>query len=34
VLPDVERFLERPADAWMLERDAVLAVIEQRGWGR
>lgn len=33
VLPDVERFLERPADAWMLERDAVLAVIEQRGWG-
>ena len=32
VLPDVERFLERPADVWMLEREAVLGVIAQRGW--
>jgi len=31
---DVERFLERPADVWMLQRDAALAVIEQRGWTR
>lgn len=34
VLADVERFLERPADAWMLEREAVLGVLEQRGWTR
>ena len=34
VLSDVARFLERPADAWMLERDTVLGVIEQRGWAR
>jgi hypothetical protein len=29
---DVERFLERPEDCWMLERDTVLSVLEQRGW--
>lgn len=32
VLSDVERFLERPEEAWMLDRDAVLGVLRQRGW--
>ncbi len=32
VLRDVERFLERPEDVWMLERDSVLTVLRQRGW--
>lgn len=32
VLPDVERFLERPEDTWMLERDTVLSVLQDRGW--
>jgi hypothetical protein len=32
VLSDAQRFLERPEDAWMLERDAVLSVLQQRGW--
>jgi len=32
VLSDVERFLERSADAWMLERDTVVSVLAQRGW--
>jgi predicted nucleotidyltransferase component of viral defense system len=32
VLSDVERFLERPADTWMLERDTVVSVLVQRGW--
>lgn len=32
VLSDAQRFLERPEDAWMLEREAVLSVLEQRGW--
>jgi predicted nucleotidyltransferase component of viral defense system len=32
VLSDVERFLERPADAWMLDRDTVVSVVAQRGW--
>jgi hypothetical protein len=32
VLSDAERFLERPEDAWMLERATVLSVLEQRGW--
>jgi hypothetical protein len=34
VLPDVERFLERPTDAWMLERQTVLSVMAQRGWAK
>ena len=32
VLPDVERFLERPEDRWMLERDTVWSVLRRRGW--
>ncbi len=32
VKTDVERFLERPADAWMVEREAVLSIMAQRGW--
>lgn len=32
VLPDVERFLERPTDRWMLERETVLSVLGNRGW--
>ena len=32
VLSDVERFLERPADAWMLERETVMSVVAKRGW--
>lgn len=32
VLPDVERFLERPEDRWMLERETVLSVLQRRGW--
>lgn len=32
VLRDVERFLERPEDVWMLERESVLTVLRQRGW--
>lgn len=32
VRADVERFLERPADVWMLEREVVLGVMAQRGW--
>ncbi len=32
VLSDAQRFLERPEDAWMLERETVLSVLEQRGW--
>lgn len=32
VLSDVERFLEREQDAWMLERASALSVLEQRGW--
>ena len=32
VLSDVDRFLERPADAWMLDRDTVVSVVAQRGW--
>lgn len=32
VLPDVERFLERPTDRWMLERETVLSVLKDRGW--
>ncbi|MGB4441915.1 MAG: nucleotidyl transferase AbiEii/AbiGii toxin family protein [Coriobacteriia bacterium] len=32
VLPDVERFLERPEDRWMLERETVLNVLKDRGW--
>jgi len=33
VLTDVERFLERDADRWMLERETVLGVMRQRGLG-
>ncbi len=33
VLTDVERFLERDTDRWMLERDTVLDVLSQRGLG-
>ncbi|MBS3956258.1 MAG: nucleotidyl transferase AbiEii/AbiGii toxin family protein [Clostridiales bacterium] len=33
VLTDVERFLERDADRWMLERETVLGVLRQRGVG-
>jgi hypothetical protein len=29
---DVERFLERPTEVWMVERDAVLSIMAQRGW--
>lgn len=32
VLSDAQRFLERPDEAWMLERDTVLSVLAQRGW--
>ena len=32
VPPDVERFLERPGDRWMLERDTVVSVLQRRGW--
>jgi len=32
VLPDVERFLERPEDRWMLERETVESVLSRRGW--
>ncbi len=32
VLTDADRFLERPQDAWMLEKDTVLDVLRQRGW--
>lgn len=32
VLSDAHRFFERPEDAWMLERDAVLSVLYARGW--
>src|SRR5660397_140053 len=32
VKTDVERFLERPAEAWMVEREAVLDIMAQRGW--
>ncbi|MDZ4168393.1 MAG: nucleotidyl transferase AbiEii/AbiGii toxin family protein [Coriobacteriia bacterium] len=32
VLQDAQRFLERPQDAWMLERETVLSVLQQRGW--
>jgi predicted nucleotidyltransferase component of viral defense system len=32
VLSDVERFLERPADAWMLERETVRSVVAKREW--
>lgn len=32
VLSDAQRFLERPEDAWMLERDTVLSVLAKRGW--
>ena len=34
VLSDAQRFLERPEDAWMLERDTVLSVLARRGWVR
>ncbi len=33
VLTDVERFLEREADTWMLERETVLRVLQQRRIG-
>jgi predicted nucleotidyltransferase component of viral defense system len=33
VKADVERFLERPTEVWMVEREAVLGVMAQRGWG-
>jgi predicted nucleotidyltransferase component of viral defense system len=32
VLSDVERFLERPADKWMLDRETVMSVVAKRGW--
>lgn len=32
VLPDVDRFLERPDDRWMLEKETVLSVLRRRGW--
>ncbi len=32
VLTDAHRFFERPEDAWMLERDAVLDAVSSRGW--
>lgn len=32
VVNDVDRFLERPEDVWMLEREAVLGVLRQRDW--
>jgi hypothetical protein len=32
VMADAERFLERPEDAWMLERATVLSVLTKRGW--
>jgi hypothetical protein len=32
VLSDVERFLERPADTWMLDRDTVVSVVSERRW--
>jgi hypothetical protein len=32
VLSDAQRFLERPEDSWMLERDTVLSVLASRGW--
>jgi hypothetical protein len=32
VLSDAERFLERPQDAWMLERGTVISVLTKRGW--
>ncbi len=34
VLSDAQRFLERPEDAWMLERETVLSVLAKRGWTR
>ena len=34
VMSDAQRFLERPEDAWMLERDTVLSVLARRGWVR
>ena len=30
---DVERFLERPTEVWMVEKATVLGVMRQRGWG-
>ena len=32
VLLDVERFLERPEERWMVERETVLGVLADRGW--
>ena len=32
VKADVERFLERTTDVWMVERETVLSVMAQRGW--
>lgn len=32
VLTDVERFLERPEERWMVERETVLGVLGGRGW--
>jgi hypothetical protein len=32
VWTDVERFLERPTEVWMVEREAVLGIMAQRGW--
>ncbi len=29
---DVERFLERPTEVWMVEQETVLGVMAQRGW--
>jgi hypothetical protein len=34
VRQDVERFLERPADLWMVEKEAVLAMLAQQQQGR
>ena len=32
VKADVERFLERPAEVWMVEQETVLSIMAQRGW--
>jgi len=32
VKADVERFLERPTEVWMVERETVLSIMAQRGW--
>lgn len=32
VLADVERFLERPAEAWMVDRETVLGAMARHGW--